>query len=145
MEANTQRRKAGLDEKIPDIQKTLETVRFLKTRKVCIPTFWECPIVLAMLKTSLLQPDSEPLDATFELNDTLHAKAIVPAVDEVYLWLGANVMLAYPVAEAETLLEGKLSGAQQTLENCEEDLDFLREQITVCPETPPCDVCVNIF
>ena len=40
-------------------------------------------------------------------------------------------MLAYPIAEAETLLEGKLSGAQQTLENCEEDLDFLREQITV--------------
>ena len=40
-------------------------------------------------------------------------------------------MLAYPIAEAETLLEGKLYGAQQTLENCEEDLDFLREQITV--------------
>ena len=55
----------------------------------------------------------------------------MPATEEVYLWLGANVMLSYPIAEAETLLEGKLSGAQQTLENCEEDLDFLREQITV--------------
>lgn len=40
-------------------------------------------------------------------------------------------MLAYPIAEAETMLEGKLSGAQETLEKCEEDLDFLREQITV--------------
>ena len=40
-------------------------------------------------------------------------------------------MLAYPINEAETLLEGKLSGAQHTLANCEEDLDFLREQITV--------------
>ena len=40
-------------------------------------------------------------------------------------------MLSYPIAEAETLLEGKLSGAQQTLGNCEEDLDFLTEQITV--------------
>lgn len=39
-------------------------------------------------------------------------------------------MLAYPIDEAETLLEAKLSGAQQTLANCEEDLDFLREQIT---------------
>lgn len=108
MEANTQRRKAGLDEKIPEIQKTLDTVRFLKIR------------------TS----DSDPIEATFELNDTLYAKALVPPTEEVYLWLGANVMLAYPMAEAETLLEGKLSGAQQTLENCEEDLDFLREQIT---------------
>lgn len=33
--------------------------------------------------------------------------------------------------EAEELLEGKLTGAQSTLANCEEDLDFLREQITV--------------
>ena len=49
------------------------------------------------------------------------------------MWLGANVMLAYPVAEAETLLQTKLSGAQQSLSNCEEDLDFLREQITVRP------------
>lgn len=34
MEANMQRRGAGLKEKIPDIQKTLDMVRFLKTRKV---------------------------------------------------------------------------------------------------------------
>ena len=40
-------------------------------------------------------------------------------------------MLSYPVEEAETLLEGKLNGAEQSLENVEEDLDFLREQITV--------------
>ena len=40
-------------------------------------------------------------------------------------------MLSYPVGEAETMLDGKLLGARQTLGNCEEDLDFLREQITV--------------
>lgn len=34
MEMNLQRRMAGLKEKIPDIQKTLDTVRFLKSRKV---------------------------------------------------------------------------------------------------------------
>lgn len=34
MEANTQRRAAGLKDKIPDIKKTLETVRFLKSRTV---------------------------------------------------------------------------------------------------------------
>ncbi len=67
----------------------------------------------------------------FELNDTLYAKASVPPADEVYLWLGVNVMLSYPIDEAETLLEGKLTCALSTLANCEEDLDFLREQITV--------------
>lgn len=40
-------------------------------------------------------------------------------------------MLAYSIPEAESLLVSKLTAAQQSLDNCEEDLDFLREQITV--------------
>lgn len=40
-------------------------------------------------------------------------------------------MLSYPINEAEVLLASKLSAAKQNLANCEEDLDFLREQITV--------------
>ena len=69
----------------------------------------------------------------FELNDTLYAKASVsPAqTDQVYLWLGANVMLAYPVAEAAEMLQEKLSAAEASLAICEEDSLFLREQITV--------------
>ncbi|RFU30854.1 hypothetical protein B7463_g5508, partial [Scytalidium lignicola] len=108
MEVNQQRRAAGLKDKMPDIQKTLDTVRFLKTRK----------------------SRSDPIEATFELNDTLYAKAHVPPTEEVYLWLGANVMLSYPIDEAEELLSSKLAAAKQNLTNCEEDLDFLREQIT---------------
>lgn len=109
MEVNTSRRAAGLKDKIPDIQKTLETVRFLKGRK---------------------EGDAE-LESFFELNDTLYAKAKVPKTDEVYLWLGANVMLSYPMDEAVELLEGKLEAAKSGLEHAEEDMDFLREQITV--------------
>ena len=44
----------------------------------------------------------------------------------------ANVMLSYPLPDAETLLEDKLTAARSSLSNCEDDLDFLREQITVC-------------
>ena len=40
-------------------------------------------------------------------------------------------MLAYPIDEAEELLKGKLASAKTSLEHCEEDMDFLREQITV--------------
>jgi hypothetical protein len=40
-------------------------------------------------------------------------------------------MLSYPLTEAESLLVSKLEVAQASLANCEEDLDFLREQITV--------------
>ena len=45
--------------------------------------------------------------------------------------LKANVMLAYPIPEAEQLLDAKLATAKLSLTNCEEDMDFLREQITV--------------
>ena len=74
----------------------------------------------------------------FELNDTLYAKASISPtqMDEVYLWLGANVMLAYPVAEAAELLQEKLSVAQTSLATCEQDAEFLREQITVCAICP---------
>ncbi|APA14360.1 hypothetical protein sscle_12g091300 [Sclerotinia sclerotiorum 1980 UF-70] len=108
MEVNQQKRIAGLKINMPDIQKTLDTVRFLKTRK----------------------EGSDPIQATFELNDTLYAKANIPATEEVYLWLGANVMLSYPIDEAEELLSKRLAAAKQSYSNCEEDLDFLREQIT---------------
>ncbi|KAM0525479.1 hypothetical protein ACHAPE_000184 [Trichoderma viride] len=108
MELNLQRRMTGLKEKIPDIQKTLDTVQFLKLRKDA----------------------TDPIETTFELNDTLYAKANIPPTEEVYIWLGANVMLSYPIDEAETLLTSKLSAAKTSLSNCEEDLDFLRGQIT---------------
>ncbi|KAJ5130587.1 uncharacterized protein N7515_006626 [Penicillium bovifimosum] len=112
MEVNTQRRGQGLREKIPDIRKTLEMVRFLQMRKESNPT--------------------ADLETNFELNDTLYARASISPADaeEVYLWLGANVMLAYPLDEAETMLDDKLNAAESSLRNCEEDLEFLREQIT---------------
>ncbi|PHH64456.1 hypothetical protein CDD81_4531 [Ophiocordyceps australis] len=108
MEMNLQRRTAGLKDKIPDIRKTLDTVQFLKLRKDA----------------------TEPIETTFELNETLYARAKIPPTDEVYIWLGANVMLSYSIEEAETLLSTKLVTAQTSLSNCDEDLDFLREQIT---------------
>jgi hypothetical protein len=40
-------------------------------------------------------------------------------------------MLSYPIDEADELLTTRLATAKQNLANCEEDLDFLREQITV--------------
>ncbi|KAJ6092537.1 hypothetical protein N7486_007826 [Penicillium sp. IBT 16267x] len=112
MEVNSQRRGQGLRDKIPDIKKTLEMVQFLKLRKDA-------------------NPDSE-LETNFELNDTLYARASISPADteEVYLWLGANVMLAYPLEEAEVMLKEKLSAAESSLANCDEDLEFLREQIT---------------
>lgn len=37
-----------------------------------------------------IQPGADPIETTFELNDTLYAKAQIPPTDEVYLWLGVR-------------------------------------------------------
>lgn len=91
MQVNTERRQAGLKDKIPDIKKTLETVQFLQRRKV----WTSVPFATNQLQLTHIpshtQPDDEPLEATFELNDTLYAKANIESAEEVYLWLGVRL------------------------------------------------------
>ncbi|EXJ85139.1 hypothetical protein A1O3_05814 [Capronia epimyces CBS 606.96] len=134
MQQNVDRRAAGLKEKLPDMKRTLEVVKFLKKKRKDITD----------RDASGSLDDGEDLDAgsghglsdeietTYSLQDTLYAKAkIKPAsIDEVYLWLGANVMVAYPLDEAEDLLRTKLDKAKESLAAAEEDLEFLRIQIT---------------
>lgn len=102
-----QRRKV-LEEKIPEIEKTIAMVDLLTEK----------------------QDSQEPLYTDFELNDTLYAKAKIEATGSVYLWLGANVMLEYTCEEAKDLLTSKLDTAKNSLKNTLEDLEFLRSQIT---------------
>jgi len=108
MEVNRIKQLQRLRSSIPDMQKTLDTVKFLDSKKDA----------------------EEELKTRFELNDTLYATASIPPTDEVYLWLGANVMVAYPIDEAMSLLTQKLSSQENSMKTCQEDLEFLREQIT---------------
>ncbi|EKM52463.1 uncharacterized protein PHACADRAFT_164399 [Phanerochaete carnosa HHB-10118-sp] len=110
MDHNLAQRRRSLEEKIPDIKKTLTMIEFLQERRVS---------------------EKKPLKTTFELNDTLYAEAELEDTDTVYLWLGANVMLSYKIPQAIALLKSKLEGAESNLANVIEDLEFLREQITV--------------
>jgi len=72
-----------------------------------------------------------PIRTTFELADTLYAEAELEETDTVFLWLGANVMLSYKIPAAIELLKSKLEAATTSLNNAIEDLEFIREQMTV--------------
>ncbi|KAL1730160.1 Prefoldin subunit-domain-containing protein [Schizophyllum commune] len=131
MDSNLGSRRAGLEDKIPDIKKTLSMVEFLHERK-------EGKQKGAPEDEDDLDDDEEDADApqkpirtTFELNDTLFAEAELEETDQVFIWLGANVMLSYKIPAAIALLQSKLAAAEQNLQNTIEDLEFLREQITV--------------
>ncbi|QRV93602.1 Prefoldin subunit [Ceratobasidium sp. AG-Ba] len=108
MEINLKQRKAALEEKIPDIKKSLGVVELMIARK------------------SPKKDEDED-----DLGDEEDQEAELEDTDTVYLWLGANVMLSYTLTQAQELLTGKLTSAKQNYAGVVEDLEFLREQITV--------------
>jgi prefoldin subunit 5 len=140
MQQNLERRAIGLKEKLPEMKRTLQVVKFLKRKRKGLAEKKEKGGVEELslddeeddVSLGGGRPSGDEIETTFSLQDTLYAKAIIkPAqIDEVYLWLGANVMVAYPLDEAEELLQAKWDKAKESLTACDEDLEFLRVQIT---------------
>ncbi|KAK8846793.1 hypothetical protein IAR55_005881 [Kwoniella newhampshirensis] len=151
MEISLHQRRKALLGKIPDMEQTLQVVQYLHKRR---QTALGQPLDEEEEKLSddedddlddLDDDDDDDNDAgqkkreeveggmktLFELNDTLYAEAEIVESGEVGLWLGANTMLMYPLQEAIELLTTKLSGAKKSHEETVEDLEWLREQITV--------------
>ncbi|KAH9821242.1 Prefoldin subunit-domain-containing protein [Melampsora americana] len=108
MEKSTVKKKMDLEQKIPELESTLETVEILQNKKDA----------------------EEVLETHFELADTLYTSAVIEPVEEVYLWLGANTMMAYPLAEARELLSEKIEAAKARLAQTVEEHAFLRNQLT---------------
>ena len=96
--------------KLPDIKKTLEMVAMLKTKH---------------------ESDDKEMSTNFLLSDNIWAKAKVPNnTGKVALWLGANVMVEYTYEEALKLLGKNLLNAEAKIKETEDDIDFLKDQIT---------------
>ena len=110
MEANLYRARTNLKTKLPDIKKTLEMVAMLKSKH---------------------EGDQKEMNTNFLLSDNIWAKARVPnTTGKVGLWLGANVMVEYTYAEAIVLLGKNLSNAEAKIKETEDDIDFVKDQIT---------------
>lgn len=112
MEAQIVKHNEGVKTKIPDIEKAIEAVHYLEKKKK--------------------NEENENLKVDFMVSNNLWAKASVPIGNTICLWLGADVMCEYSYDEAKTLLNRNLENANTTLKNNEGDLDFIKDQITVC-------------
>lgn len=112
MELSKKQQLADLNTKIPDIEKNLEVIEHMKYTKE--------------------ESDIKTIEANYELDSTLYTKAVIDEenLDSVYLWLGAEVMLEYPLDEAVELLNVRLKNNKEQLATVKEDLEFLRENIT---------------
>jgi len=140
MDSNLTQRRRGLEEKIPDIKRTLSMVEYLHDRrerkdKAVTDSGTGDDDAADDLDDDEFEDDAggklEPVKTTFELAETLYAEAELEETDTVYLWLGANVMLSYKISAAIELLKSKLEAANTSLNNTIEDLEFIREQMTV--------------
>ena len=110
IEQKLTQRRAQLKHKLPDMESTFSSLKQMEAQAAL----------------------GEPLTTHYELAQSVFAKAKVPVHenDKVCLWLGANVMLEYPRGEAILLLENNLKNAKQALVTVNDDMGYLRDQIT---------------
>ncbi|KAL3189466.1 hypothetical protein MRX96_002774 [Rhipicephalus microplus] len=108
MELNLLQKKQRLKTQIPEIKTALEIVKLLITKRDA----------------------SEDMETKFMMCEQVYSKAVIPPTERVCLWLGANVMLEYSLEAAEELLCKNSQTAVRNLTELNNDLDFLRDQIT---------------
>lgn len=111
MQSSLIAQRSSLKTKLPDIVSALDTVNHLVERH------------------SKAQ-EGETTDYTYQLSENFWSKASAPPSDVVCLWLGANCMLEYTLDEAVELLRTNETNARTTLKALDEDMAFLRDQIT---------------
>lgn len=111
MQTNLLAQRASLKTKLPDIVSALETVNHLKERRE-------------------QASEGETTDYVYQLSENIYSKASAAPSNVVCLWLGANCMLEYTLEEAVELLGTNEVNAKTMLKSIEEDIIFLRDQIT---------------
>ena len=109
MEAQIVKSNEGLNIKIPDIEKCLETIEYLEKKE-----------------------KDKPVKVDYMVSNNLWAKAEIKSPDSVFLWLGANVMCEYKMDEAKVLLNQNLQNAKNQIKKNNTDLEFIKDQMTVC-------------
>eukprot|EP00127_Corallochytrium_limacisporum_P001027 Clim_evm26s34 gene=Clim_evmTU26s34 len=109
MEINIVQRRNNLKKKIPEIQGALDAIMQLR---------------------KLNEAGKDTADVNFQLTSNCWSQAEVKPSESVCLWLGANVMLEYTQEEAQSLLERNKATAEEKLEEVENEMGYLKEQIT---------------
>jgi len=111
MQSSLTAQRTAIKQKLPDITSALDCVNHLVDRK-----------------KEAQEGDTQ--EYTYQMSENIWSKATVAPTDNVCLWLGANVMLEYTLEEAVDLLRTNETNAKVTAGTLEEDMAFLRDQLT---------------
>ena len=111
LEAELQQQRIRLSTQLPDVRRSLEAVETLVEKRE--------------------RGDERGTTVRYQLTEGTFADAEVGTPESVYLWLGANVMLEYPLDEAKELLETNVKACESGLEANARDLAVLKDNVTV--------------
>ena len=130
----------GLDDDDDDLGDDDASRRSTKGKRIQthLPTTFQLnPTLHAYASIPLIQrSESQSQSTSSTTTTTTQTSPSDPSLDsdedqfKVHLWLGANTLASYTLREADLLLSSKLETAERTLATSEEDVGFLREQIT---------------
>ena len=67
----------------------------------------------------------------FEVSDQLYSEGTISEFETVAIWLGANVMMEFPINEAIEFLEGRIVISTEKIDVLQSDIDFTREQMNI--------------
>ena len=67
----------------------------------------------------------------FEVSDQLYSEGTIKEFDNVAIWLGANVMMEFPIDEAVEFLEKRIVISIEKIKVLQSDIDFTRKQMNI--------------
>ncbi|ODV96278.1 hypothetical protein PACTADRAFT_2569 [Pachysolen tannophilus NRRL Y-2460] len=129
-----------INSKLSSIQDLLNQFKFmeeskkvsLQNLKIKVPDLEQNISIIKTLQEEKKNDEFIEQEVNYQLNDTIFTKAVIDKneLESVFLWLGADVMLEYPIDEALEMLNKRLKEANENKDKTVEDLEFLRENIT---------------
>uniref|UniRef100_A0A0K0FGB7 Prefoldin subunit 3 n=1 Tax=Strongyloides venezuelensis TaxID=75913 RepID=A0A0K0FGB7_STRVS len=109
LESEMKAMKEKINENLPDYEQAKQVIDFLKMKKA----------------------SGETLKTTYKLTDEVYQHAEVEDLDSFVLYMGAYVMVEYPLDEGEEFINKNIAAINKRITEIDEELEYILNQITI--------------
>ncbi|CEF67782.1 Prefoldin subunit 3 [Strongyloides ratti] len=109
LESEMKALKEKITENLPDYEQAKQVINFLKMKKA----------------------NNETLKTSYKLTDEVYQHAEVEDLDSFVLYMGAYVMVEYPLDEGEEFINKNIAAINQRISEIDEELEYILNQITI--------------
>mmetsp|Transcript_28378 Transcript_28378/g.46618 ORF Transcript_28378/g.46618 Transcript_28378/m.46618 type:complete len:237 (+) Transcript_28378:48-758(+) len=108
MESQLVKQKVGKIDQQKEMKKNVEACRYLQQKR---------------------DNDDSEIQTQFEVSDQLYSYGSIKEYENVAIWLGADVMMEFPIDEAIEFLQRRIQMSDERITALQTDIDFTRKQI----------------